>query len=65
MKIRIYSDLHLEFDRYSPNFEQRGDESLVVLAGDVDVGVGGVRWAIERFPYVPVVYVLGNHEYAQ
>ncbi|MBI3172003.1 MAG: metallophosphoesterase [Hydrocarboniphaga effusa] len=63
MKIRIYSDLHLEFGRYAPQFKERRDEELVVLAGDIDVGLDGVRWAVETFPHVPVVYVLGNHEY--
>lgn len=63
MKIRIYSDLHLEFGRYDRQFSERGEEELVVLAGDIDVGTEGVTWAAETFPHVPVVYVLGNHEY--
>lgn len=63
MKIRIYSDLHLEFGRWDPMFDKAGDEELVVLAGDIDVGVAGINWAAQRFPHVPVVYVLGNHEY--
>ncbi|MEC9358669.1 MAG: metallophosphoesterase [Pseudomonadota bacterium] len=63
MKIRIYSDLHLEFGRADPSFNARGDEDLVVLAGDIDVGSAGVAWAAATFPHVPVVYVLGNHEY--
>lgn len=63
MKIRIYSDLHLEFDRDTSIFREGGDEDLVVLAGDIDVGTAGVKWAKETFPHVPVVYVLGNHEY--
>ncbi len=63
MKIRIYSDLHLEFGRYAPQFNEQRDEELVVLAGDIDVGLDGVRWAAKTFPHVPVVYVLGNHEY--
>jgi hypothetical protein len=63
MKIRIYSDLHLEFGRPFWPSTQRGDEELVVLAGDIAVGTAGVQWAIESFPHVPVVYVMGNHEY--
>lgn len=63
MKIRIYSDLHLEFGRPFWPSTQGGDEDLVVLAGDISVGTAGVRWAAESFPHVPVVYVLGNHEY--
>ncbi|MDP9140371.1 MAG: metallophosphoesterase [Pseudomonadota bacterium] len=63
MKIRIYSDLHIEFGRSDPMFDRRGGEELVVLAGDIDLGVAGINWAREKFPHVPVVYVLGNHEY--
>ncbi len=63
MKIRIYSDLHLEFGRSDALFHQRGDEELVVLAGDIEVGTFGIGWAAATFPHVPVVYVLGNHEY--
>lgn len=63
MRIRIYSDLHLEFDRFDAAFMQRGTEELVVLAGDIDVGIAGVHWAAKTFDHVPVAYVLGNHEY--
>lgn len=60
MKIHILSDVHLEFDAYSP---PELDVDVVVLAGDIDVGVGGVEWATHTFPNTPVIYVLGNHEY--
>jgi hypothetical protein len=63
MKIRIYSDLHLEFGRFDSPFNERGDEQLVVLAGDIDVGCAAIGWAAHTFAHVPVVYVLGNHEY--
>ena len=63
MKIRIYSDLHLEFGRYASYLNQRHGEDLVILAGDIHVGVDGVIWAKHTFPHVPVVYVMGNHEY--
>lgn len=63
MKVRIYSDLHLEFGRRQDDFTQRAGEDLVILAGDIDVGTDGVYWAVHTFPEVPVVYVLGNHEY--
>jgi len=38
---------------------------LVVLAGDVDLGLGGIAYAdeVSRFVGCPVVYVAGNHEY--
>jgi Icc-related predicted phosphoesterase len=60
MKIRILSDLHLETARLEVR-DARAD--VVVLAGDVDVGDRGVRWALASFPDIPVIYVLGNHEY--
>lgn len=63
MKIRIYSDLHLEFGFHQNLYEERGDEELVILAGDIHVGVEGVLWAVRTFPHVPVAYVLGNHEH--
>lgn len=59
MKIRVLSDLHLEFGA----LELRpGDEDVVVLAGDIHVGDKGVKWAAQTFA-APVVYVPGNHEY--
>jgi len=41
------------------------DADVVVLAGDVHVGVEGRAWIKTQFPGKPVVYVLGNHEFYQ
>jgi hypothetical protein len=60
MKLRIYSDLHLEFAAFEP---EPNDADGVILAGDIHVGKKGIEWAIAHFPDQPVVYVLGNHEY--
>lgn len=60
MKIRIYSDLHLEFAPFEP---PPLDCDLVILAGDIHINRNGLKWALASFPSVPVVYVLGNHEY--
>ncbi len=60
MRIRVLSDLHLEFPQ-PPLPEVPAD--VVVLAGDTNLGVRGVRWARQAFPSTPVVYVAGNHEY--
>jgi predicted phosphodiesterase len=60
MKIRIHSDLHLEFQQWNP---PKTDADIVVLAGDIHVGVRGVEWARRSFPLSPVVYVPGNHEF--
>lgn len=60
MRLRVLSDLHLEFAKFAPG-EPRAD--VVILAGDIHIGRNGVKWAREAFGSVPVVYVLGNHEY--
>ena len=36
---------------------------VVLLAGDIDRGLRGLRWSKEHLPEVPIIYVLGNHEY--
>ncbi|POA17310.1 hypothetical protein C1886_22515 [Pseudomonas sp. FW300-N1A1] len=60
MKIKIYSDLHLEFARFEP---APTDADLVILAGDIDIKSRGVKWANEVFG-CPVIYVCGNHEFS-
>ena len=59
MRIRIYSDLHLEREPFSP---PASDADLVVLAGDIANGAAGIGWAKATFR-VPVLYLAGNHEY--
>ena len=59
MRIRLLSDLHLEFCPWDP---PRVAADVVVLAGDIHNGLAGIRWAAEQFS-VPVIYVPGNHEY--
>lgn len=59
MRIRILSDLHLEFG----NFEALPcDADVVVLAGDIAEGTSGIEWAKASFSS-PVIYVAGNHEF--
>jgi Icc-related predicted phosphoesterase len=60
MRIYILSDLHLEFGAFQP---PDLDIDLLILAGDIHVGSGGVEWAEQYFEHIPVIYVLGNHEY--
>jgi hypothetical protein len=60
MKIRIFSDLHLEHSDWQP---PAATADVVVLAGDIDVGTRGLTWARRHFPHMPVVYVPGNHEH--
>ena len=59
MRIRVLSDLHLEFGAMEL---AAVDADLVVLAGDIHTKAHGVRWANTAFE-VPVLYVLGNHEF--
>lgn len=60
MKLHILNDLHIEFEDFAP---PETDADVVILAGDIGVGTGGLRWAEKRFPDRPVIYVLGNHEF--
>jgi len=60
VKIRIHSDLHLEFLDWAP---PAVEADVVVLAGDIHKGARGIEWARRRFPNTPVVYVPGNHEF--
>ena len=59
MKIQVLSDLHLEFEPY--DWQDAGAD-VVVLAGDIDLGLSGIRWALDTITK-PVIYVLGNHEF--
>lgn len=62
MRLRIMSDLHLEF---APIDLEPAGEDLAIFAGDVHVGTRGVEWLrtyAHRYK-VPTVYVAGNHEY--
>jgi Calcineurin-like phosphoesterase len=60
MKLHILNDLHIEFEDFEP---PATDADVVVLAGDIGVGLEGLRWAGDRFPDKPVIYVPGNHEF--
>lgn len=60
MKLHILSDLHVEFtDFVRPTVPA----DVVVLAGDIGVGHGGIDWVQRNVDEVPVIYVPGNHEY--
>lgn len=60
MKLHILTDLHIEFGDFTP---PQTDADVVVLAGDIGLGLSGLRWAAQRFPDRPVIYVAGNHEF--
>ncbi len=60
MKLHILNDLHIEFEDFEP---AETDADVLVLAGDIGVGMEGLRWAAVRFSDRPVIYVPGNHEF--
>ena len=61
MKILPYSDIHLERSNF---YAAEVDADVVILAGDIDAGLGGVEFANEvAEKYGHVIYVAGNHEY--
>ena len=61
-KLRIMSDLHLEFGQL--DLEPIG-EDVLVLAGDIGLYTDGARWAVEyaRRTGIPAVMIAGNHEF--
>jgi predicted phosphodiesterase len=59
MKILVYSDLHTEFEDFTP---PATGADVVILAGDIGVKTRGVQWANAAFG-CPVIYVCGNHEF--
>ncbi len=63
MKLHILSDLHIEFAPHQPDPEAVAAADVIVLAGDIGVGLKGLIWARESFPDHEIVYVAGNHEF--
>ena len=59
MRIRIFSDLHLEHEPFAP---PAADADVVVLAGDIHNGTAGIEWAKLAFR-CRAIYLAGNHEY--
>jgi predicted phosphodiesterase len=60
LRIRVLSDLHLEFGDWTP---APVECDVLVLAGDIHQGVAGLAWARRNFPDIPIIYVPGNHEF--
>ncbi|EEF80510.1 metallophosphoesterase [Methylophaga thiooxydans] len=63
MKFQLYSDIHIETRGYFSI--PKLDSDLIILAGDIDVGLEGLMWAQELtwLHKKPVIYIAGNHEY--
>ena len=60
MKLHVLSDLHTEFADFDLP-ETAAD--VVVLAGDIGVGTGGLDWIRKQRLGKPLIYVPGNHEF--
>lgn len=66
MKIQLLSDLHNEFYRQEePPSIETVDSDVIVLAGDIGVGLDGLRWAAAEAQRLekPIIYIAGNHEF--
>jgi Icc-related predicted phosphoesterase len=62
MKLHILNDLHIEFADFTI---PATDSDVIILAGDIGVGLSGLDWLKTQRLNKPVIYVPGNHEYYQ
>lgn len=60
MKLQILSDLHTEFAEFDL---PETDADVVILAGDIGVGMDGLEWVSRQKRDKPIIYVPGNHEF--
>jgi Icc-related predicted phosphoesterase len=60
MRIQVLSDLHQEFGLTEISFNKA---DVVIFAGDTNLGTKGIEWIKTRIRNIPVIYILGNHEY--
>lgn len=60
MKLRVMSDLHLEFGDWTPPTSLECD--AVIVAGDAGTGTKAIPWLARHFKGLPVIYIAGNHE---
>jgi len=60
VRIQVISDLHQEFGVTDLRFDTA---DVVVMAGDINLGTKGIEWIKATVTDIPVIYVLGNHEY--
>ncbi|MFA5750141.1 MAG: metallophosphoesterase [Candidatus Shapirobacteria bacterium] len=74
MRVQIFSDLHLEFyasvrGKLDPPlyFAINPEAELLIIAGDLTISPEASRvffqWLADKHPDLPVLYVLGNHEF--
>lgn len=60
MKVHILNDLHIEFGEFEI---PETDADVIVLAGDIGVGMAGLAWIEAQNMSKPVIYIPGNHEF--
>lgn len=60
MRLHVLSDLHVEFRPFTLPVV---NSDVLVLAGDIGVGLDGVELAKRWAETQPVIYVSGNHEF--
>ncbi len=64
MFVRLLSDLHQEFGSYKVQPLPEDSETVLVLAGDIDIGVDSCHFVMEQSEnFAHVIYLLGNHEF--
>lgn len=63
MKINFLSDIHLEFMAYDYHL-LKTDCDLIILGGDIGVGLKTYEWAIRESEALgtPILLIAGNHE---
>lgn len=63
-RIRLISDLHLEFSNFTLPVLPDDETTLLILAGDIATYADGaffIKEQLDRFPHI--IYIMGNHEY--
>jgi Icc-related predicted phosphoesterase len=60
MKLHVLSDLHLEF---FPITLPKVERDVLILAGDIHIGLKALPFIEKECKKGPVIYILGNHEY--
>ena len=52
-----------DLGRQTADAARAAGADVVILAGDIANGTGGIHWAARTFGDLPVLYVSGNHEF--
>jgi len=64
MKLRIMSDIHLEFGKFKIPLLETDKDTILIIAGDLGTGKMARPW-LERYSknFRKVIYIMGNHEF--